>query len=113
MTMERKLAAVVQQTEGGTQLLPPRDGQQQHPIEVGGRCNDVTTFSFYYTFLAFFFYRFVCVFLFLIYIFYFIVIVLCFSAFDRGHLGQWRYGNAFSIIIISTVDCLRNCYDDR
>ena len=40
MTMERKLAAVVQQTEGGTQLLPPRDGQQQHPIEVGGRCND-------------------------------------------------------------------------
>ena len=55
MTMERKLAAVVQQTEGGTQLLPPRDGQQQHPIEVGGRCNDVTTFSFYDTFLSFFF----------------------------------------------------------
>ena len=69
MTMERKLAAVVQQTEGGTQLLPPRDGQQQHPIEVGirGRCNNAPIFSFYDTFLAFFFYRFVCVFLFLIY----------------------------------------------
>ena len=49
----------------------------------------------------------------LLYIFYFIVIVLCFSAFEQGHLGQWRYGNAFSIIIISTGDCHRSCYDDR
>ena len=34
MSTERKLAAVVQQTEGGTQLVQAPDGHQ-HTVEVG------------------------------------------------------------------------------